>query len=72
MGASAEEAYSGVFAARFDMAESPAVIARLGGGRRVGSLDNVVATRIRIRERSVRNIPYSAGTWATTEKAFLS
>ena len=32
MGASAEGAYSGVLAARFDMAESPAVIALLGGG----------------------------------------
>ena len=47
MGASAEGAYSGVLAARFDMAESPAVIALLGGGRRVGSLDNIVATKDR-------------------------
>ena len=44
MGASAERAYSGVLAVRFDMAESPAVIALFGGGRRVGSLDNLVAT----------------------------
>ena len=29
------------------MAESPAVIALLGGGRRVGSLDNIVATKDR-------------------------
>ena len=43
MGASTEGAYGGVLAAGFDMAESPAVIALLGGGRRVGSLDNIVA-----------------------------
>ena len=39
MGASAEGAYKGVLAARFDMAKSPAVIALFGGGRRIGSLD---------------------------------
>ena len=47
VGAGAEGADSGVLAARFDMAESPAVIALLGGGRRVGSLDSVVATKDR-------------------------
>ena len=47
MGACAEGAYSEVLAARFDMAESPAVIVLLGGGRRVGSLDNIVATKNR-------------------------
>ena len=47
MGASAEGAYSGVLAARFNMAESPAVIALFGGGRRRGSLDNIVATKDR-------------------------
>ena len=45
MGAGAEGAHCGVLAARFDVAESPAVIALLGGGRRVGSLDNIVATK---------------------------
>ena len=45
VGTGAEGADSGVLAARFDMAESPAVIALLGGGRRVGSLDSVVATK---------------------------
>ena len=47
MGASAERAYSGVPAARFDMAESPAVIALFGGRQRIGSLDNIVATKDR-------------------------
>ena len=47
MGAGAEGAYSGVLAARFDMAEYPAVIALLGGGRREGSLNKVVATKDR-------------------------
>ena len=47
MRASAEGAYSGVLAARFDMTESPAVIALFGGGRRIGSLDNIVATKDR-------------------------
>ena len=47
MGASAEGAYSGVLAARFDMAESRAFIVLFGGGRRVGSLDNIVATKDR-------------------------
>ena len=47
VGTGAEGADSGVLAARFDMAESPAVIALLGGGRRVGSLDSVVATKDR-------------------------
>ena len=47
MGASTEGTYSGVLAAGFDMGESPAVIALLGGGRRVGSLDNIVATEDR-------------------------
>ena len=47
MGASTEGAYGGVLAAGFDMAESPAVIALLGGGRRVGSLDNIIATKDR-------------------------
>ena len=47
MGAGAEGAHSGVLAVRFDMAESPAVIALLGGGRRVGSLDDIVATKDR-------------------------
>ena len=45
MGASAEGAYSGVLAARFDVAEPRAVIALLGERRRVGSLDNIVATK---------------------------
>ena len=45
--ASAEGAYSGVLAARFDMAKSPAVITLVGGGRRIGSLDDVVATKDR-------------------------
>ena len=45
MGASTEGAYGRVLAAGFDMTESPAVIALLGGGRRVGSLDNIVATK---------------------------
>ena len=44
MGTGAKGADSGVLAARFDMAESPAVIALLGGGRRVVSLDSIVAT----------------------------
>ena len=47
MGASTEGAYGRVLAARFDMTESRAVIALLGGGRRVGSLNNVVATKDR-------------------------
>ena len=47
MGASTEGAYGRVLAARFDRTESPAVIALLGGGRRVGSLDNIVATKDR-------------------------
>ena len=49
MGASAEGANSGVLAARFDMpvAESPAVVALFGGRRRIGSLDNIVATKDR-------------------------
>ena len=46
-GASTEGAYGRVLAAEFDMAEPPAVIALLGGGRRVGSLDNIVATEDR-------------------------
>ena len=45
MRASAEGAYSGVLAAGFDMAKSPAVIKLLGGGRRIGSLDDVVAAK---------------------------
>ena len=47
MGAGTEGANSRVLAAGFDMAESPAVIALLGGGRRVGALDSVVATKDR-------------------------
>ena len=47
MGASAQGVYSGVLAARFDMTESRAVIALFGGGRRIGSLDNIVATKDR-------------------------
>ena len=47
MGASMEGAYGGVLAVRFAMAESPAVIALLRGGRGVGSLDNIVATEDR-------------------------
>ena len=47
MGASTEGAYGGVLAAAFDVAESPAVIALLGGRRGVGSLDNVAATKDR-------------------------
>ena len=47
MRASTEGAYGGVLAAGFDMAESPAVIALLGGGRGVGSLVNKVATEDR-------------------------
>ena len=47
MGASAQGADSGVLAARFDMAEPPAVIALFGGGRGVCSLDSIVATKNR-------------------------
>ena len=47
MRASTEGASDRVLAARFDMTESQAVIALLGGGRRVGSLDNRVATKDR-------------------------
>ena len=47
MGASAEGADSGVLAAGFDVAEPPAVIALFGGGRRVCSLDSIVATKNR-------------------------
>ena len=47
MGASAEGADSGVLAAGFDMAEPLAVIALFGGGRRVCSLDSIVATKNR-------------------------
>ena len=47
MGASTEGAYGRVLAARFDMTESPVVVALLGGGRGVGSLDNIVATKDR-------------------------
>ena len=47
MGASTEAAYGRVLAAGFDMAKSPAVMALLGGGRGVGSLDNIVATEDR-------------------------
>ena len=47
IGASGEGAYSGVLAVRFNMAESPAVIALFGGGRRIGSLDNIVSTKDR-------------------------
>ena len=47
VGAGAEGADSGVLAAGFDIDESPAVVALLGGGRRVGSLDSVVATKDR-------------------------
>ena len=43
--ARAEGAYSGVSAAGFDMAQSPAVIALFGGGRGIGSFDNVVAAK---------------------------
>ena len=45
MRARAEGAYSGVLAAGFDMAESLAVIALFGGGRGIGSLDDVVAAK---------------------------
>ena len=47
MEAGTEGAESGVLAARFDMAKSPAVIALLGGGRRVDSLDSIVAIKDR-------------------------
>ena len=47
MGAGAEGADSGVLTAGFDMAKSPAVVELLGGGRGVGSLDSVVATKDR-------------------------
>ena len=47
IGASTEGVYGGVLAAGFDMAESPAVITLLGGGRGVGSLDNIAATEDR-------------------------
>ena len=43
--ASAEGAYSRVLAARFDMAKSPAVVARFGGKGRIASLDDVIATK---------------------------
>ena len=43
--ASAEEAYCRVLALRLDMAKSPAVIALFGGGRRIGSLNDVIATK---------------------------
>ena len=45
MGASTKGAYGRVLAAGFDMTESPPVIALLGEGRGVGSLDNIVATK---------------------------
>ena len=45
MGASTEGAYGSVLAARFNMSKSPAVVALLGGGRGVGSLDDMVATK---------------------------
>ena len=41
--ASADGAYCRVLALPFDMAQSPAVIALFGGGRRIGSLDDVIA-----------------------------
>ena len=47
MGASTEGAYGWVLAAGFDVAESPAVIALLGGRRGVGSLHNIAATEDR-------------------------
>ena len=47
MGASTERAYGRVLAAGFDMTESPAVVALVGGGRGVGSLDDIVATKDR-------------------------
>ena len=47
MGASAEGADSGILAAGFDVAKSPAVIALFGGGRRVCSLNSIVATKDR-------------------------
>ena len=47
MGAGAEGTDSRILAAGFDMTKSPAVVALLGGGRRVGSLDSVVATKDR-------------------------
>ena len=43
--AHAEGTYRGVLAAGFDMAESPAVIALFGGGRGIGSLNDVVAAK---------------------------
>ena len=45
--ARAEGAYSGVLAAGFEIAKSPAVIKLLAGGRRIGSLDDVVAGKDR-------------------------
>ena len=45
MGASTEGAYGRVLAAGFDMTKSPAVVELLGGGRGVGSLDDIVATK---------------------------
>ena len=45
MRAGTEGAYGRVLAARFKVTESPAVVALLGGGRRVGSLYNIVVTK---------------------------
>ena len=45
MRAGTEGADSGVLASRFDMAESPAVVTQFGGGRRVGSIDDVVVAK---------------------------
>ena len=47
MRAGAEGAYSRVLAARFDVAKSPTVITLFGGGRWVGSLDDIIATKDR-------------------------
>ena len=44
MGASAEGADSGILATRFNVTKPPAIIALLGGGRRVGALDDELAT----------------------------
>ena len=45
MGDGTEGAYGRVLAVRFDMAKSPAVIALFRGGRRIGSLNDVIATK---------------------------
>ena len=46
-GGGAEGTDSGVLATWFNMTKPPTIVALLGGGRRVGSLDDKVATKER-------------------------